>query len=69
MGVASTNKSPLISLKNAFSSDPVSAFGGIVACNFVVDKKIVKEIEKKFLEVILAKGFKKEALDLLKTQL
>ncbi len=62
----SENKNPLISFKNAFASDPISAFGGVVACNFKINKKIASEFNKKFLEVILAKGFDKESLILLK---
>ena len=62
----SENKVPLISLKNAFASDPISAFGGIIACNYKIDKKIAVEITKNFLEVVLAKGFDKESLKILK---
>ena len=36
----SVNKSALKSFKNAYMSDPVSAFGGVIACNFKIDKKI-----------------------------
>ena len=61
----SINKDPLSSFKNAFASDPISAFGGVVACNFRITKKIATAINKKFLEVILAKGFHKEALIIL----
>ena len=57
---------PLISLKNAYASDPVSAFGGVIACNFKINKKIASEISKNFLEVLLAKGFDKESLDVLR---
>ena len=52
----SVNKTPLVSFKNAFASDPISAFGGVVACNFKVKASLAKELNKKFLEVILAKG-------------
>jgi phosphoribosylaminoimidazolecarboxamide formyltransferase/IMP cyclohydrolase len=62
----SENKNPLISFKNAFASDPISAFGGVIACNFKITKKLAAEINKKFLEVILAKGFDKESLTILK---
>jgi len=62
----SEHKNPLESFKNAFTSDPVSAFGGVIACNFKITKKIALEINKNFLEVLLAKGFKKDALILLK---
>ena len=56
----SENKIPLISFKNAYASDPVSAFGGVVACNYKINKKIAFEIGKNFLEVVMAKGFDKE---------
>ena len=62
----SSNKSPLISFQNSKASDPVSAFGGVVACNFRITFKIAAEINKSFFEVILAKGFDKKALSLLK---
>ncbi len=62
----SSNKSAFLSLLNAHASDPVSAFGGIVACNYRINKKIALEINKTFFEVILAKGFQKNALRILK---
>ncbi len=62
----SSNKSPEISFEKAYDSDPVSAFGGIVACNFKINKFIATKINKKFFEVILAKSFDKNALGILK---
>jgi phosphoribosylaminoimidazolecarboxamide formyltransferase/IMP cyclohydrolase len=62
----SENKNPIISFKNAFASDPISAFGGVIACNFKITIKIAAEINKNFSEVILARGFDKESLMLLK---
>ncbi len=62
----SQNKVPLKSFKNAFSCDPISAFGGVIACNFKINLKIAKEITKNFVEVILARGFDKKSLDILK---
>ncbi len=64
-GVAE-NRNPLISLKNAYATDPVSAFGGVIACNYKITKKVALEINKNFLEVILAKGFDNESLKILK---
>jgi len=64
-GVAK-NKSSLISFKNAYACDPISAFGGVIACNFKINKKIAQEINKNFLEVILAKSFDNNALNILK---
>ena len=62
----SENKIPLVSFKNAYASDPISAFGGVIACNYKIDKRIASEINKNFLEVILAKSFDKEALNILR---
>ena len=62
----SANSEPIVSFKNAYASDPISAFGGVIACNFKVKKKIALEITKNFLEVILAKGFDNESLKILK---
>jgi phosphoribosylaminoimidazolecarboxamide formyltransferase/IMP cyclohydrolase len=62
----SKHKNPLVSFKNALASDPISAFGGVIACNFRITKKVALEINKNFLEVILAKGFERDALILLK---
>ncbi len=62
----SENKVPLVSFKNAYASDPISAFGGVIACNYKINKKTALEINKNFLEVILAKGFDKDALNILK---
>lgn len=62
----SENKTPLISFKNAYTSDPISAFGGVIACNYKINKKIAFEISKNFLEVILAKGFDRDSLEILK---
>ena len=46
--------------------DPISAFGGVVACNYKINKKIAVEINKNFLEVIVAKKFDRDALEILK---
>ncbi len=62
----SENKKPIISLKNAYASDPISAFGGVIACNYKIDRKIALEITKNFLEVVLAAGFDKSSLEILK---
>ncbi len=49
----------------AMKTDPVSAFGGIVAFNNRVDRKTAEELAKIFLEVIIAPGFEPEALEIL----
>ena len=64
-GIA-VNKNPLLSFKNAYECDPVSAFGGVIACNYKMNKKVANEITKNFLEVILSNGFDKDSLKILK---
>ena len=64
----SENKVPIVSFKNAYASDPISAFGGVIACNYKITKKIASEIIKNFLEVILAPSFDKESLKILKSK-
>jgi phosphoribosylaminoimidazolecarboxamide formyltransferase/IMP cyclohydrolase len=54
------------SYKSALACDPTSAFGGIVSCNFKVNNLLALELNKIFLEVIIANGFDKKALETLK---
>jgi phosphoribosylaminoimidazolecarboxamide formyltransferase/IMP cyclohydrolase len=49
----------------AFASDPVSAFGGIIAVNRTLDVEMVQALGSLFLEVLAAPAFEAEALDLL----
>ncbi len=66
-GVSILNKN-INSYKSALACDPVSAFGGIVACNFRISKSLAQELNKIFFEVIIANGFDKNALKILKTK-
>ena len=50
----------------ALACDPISAFGGIVSCNYKINKNLAIELNKVFLEVVIANGFEKEALKILK---
>jgi len=54
------------SYKLALACDPVSAFGGIVSCNYKINKNLALELNKIFLEVVIANGFEKGALKILK---
>ncbi len=54
------------SFKEALESDPISAYGGIVSCNFKLNISLAKEINKNFFEVIVANGFDKKSVKLLK---
>lgn len=51
----------------AYNADPLSAFGGILAANRIIEDGIAKLIkeQKLFIEVIIAPDFSKEALDIL----
>ena len=62
----SINKNQLKSYQMALSCDPISAFGGVVSCNFKIGKKLAIEFNKIFLEVIVANGFSNDALKVLK---
>jgi len=62
----SIHKDKLKCYQLALSCDPVSAFGGIVSCNFKIDKNLAIELNSIFLEVVIANGFDKEALKILK---
>ena len=62
----SINKNKFKSYKEALACDPISAFGGIVSCNFRISRSLAIELNKLFLEVIIGKGFDKKALKVLK---
>ena len=62
----SSEKDQFKSFSQALICDPVSAFGGIVAINSIISKKLAIELNKTFFEVIISKGFKKNALKILK---
>jgi len=52
--------------QSALACDPISAFGGIVSCNFKVNRGLALELNKIFLEVIIANKFDKDAIKILK---
>ena len=62
----SIHKNNLKSYQSALTCDPISAFGGIVSCNFKINKNLATELNNIFLEVVIANGFDKEALKILK---
>lgn len=45
----------------AYESDPVSIFGGIIACNQIVEGALAERLSQMFLEIVIAPGFSKEA--------
>ena len=64
----SIDKNNLKSFKLAYDCDPVSAFGGIICFNFKIKKSLANLLNKIFLEVVIANGFDKEALKILKSK-
>ncbi len=49
----------------ALAGDPVSAFGGVLITNAVIDKSTAEEINKIFFEVIIAPDYDLDALEIL----
>lgn len=64
----SINKNKLNSYKLALACDPLSAFGGIVSCNFKINKKLALELKKIFLEVVICNSIDMDALKILKNK-
>jgi len=62
----SINKNNLKSYQLALACDPISAFGGIVSCNYKINKNLAMELNNIFLEVVIANGFDPWALKILK---
>ena len=51
--------------KDALAGDPVSAFGGVLITNGVIDQEAAEEINKIFFEVIIAPDYDVDALEIL----
>ena len=49
----------------AYSADPTSIFGGIVAANRIIDADTAAKLSEIFLEIVLAPDFTEEALEIL----
>jgi phosphoribosylaminoimidazolecarboxamide formyltransferase/IMP cyclohydrolase len=49
----------------AFATDPMSAFGGVIALNRPVDRELAQAISEQFVEVIFAPGYDDDALAIL----
>jgi phosphoribosylaminoimidazolecarboxamide formyltransferase/IMP cyclohydrolase len=66
-GVASS-KDLLDAYKKAFSTDPTSAFGGIIACNTALDKNTASQIISQFVEVVIAPSYEAESLKIFESK-
>jgi len=51
--------------KKAYRTDPVSAFGSVVAINRKADRSFAQQIKNRFVEAIIAPDFDKESLKIL----
>ncbi len=57
-----------VAYRRALATDPVSAFGGIVAFNRKVDETAARALIEIFTEVIVAPDYDEQALDVLRTK-
>ena len=60
--------SPLMAYRNAFVTDPTSAFGGIIAFNRPLDGATAEAVARQFVEVIIAPQYEDDALRVLRTK-
>ncbi|MDE6867872.1 MAG: bifunctional phosphoribosylaminoimidazolecarboxamide formyltransferase/IMP cyclohydrolase [Clostridia bacterium] len=63
-----TGKNVYEAYMRAYESDPVSVFGGILAINGIVDEDTANEINKIFIEIVMATEFTDKALEILKSK-
>ncbi|GCE48406.1 phosphoribosylaminoimidazolecarboxamide formyltransferase/IMP cyclohydrolase [Thermosporothrix hazakensis] len=54
--------------KKAHAGDPLSSTAGIIGCNRLVDEETAQEISQLFYEAIIAPGYSREALAILRQQ-
>lgn len=66
-GVA-TRKDIKTAYVDALAGDPTSAFGGIIVANRPIDETTATEIDKLFMEVLIAPGYEGRALEILKSK-
>ncbi|MBS4536141.1 bifunctional phosphoribosylaminoimidazolecarboxamide formyltransferase/IMP cyclohydrolase [Clostridium sp. D2Q-14] len=50
----------------AYEADPKSIFGGIIVANRTIDVRVAKEINRIFIEIVIAPDYEDEALEILK---
>jgi phosphoribosylaminoimidazolecarboxamide formyltransferase/IMP cyclohydrolase len=65
VGIGESNEE---AYKRALSTDPVSAFGGIVAFNRRVDAAVAALVTEVFTEVVIAHEFDEEALEIFRSK-
>ena len=65
VATAATSKEAYL---NALACDPVSAFGGVLITNTPVDLATAEELNKLFMEILIAPDFAPDALELLQSK-
>ncbi len=63
-GVA-VGSTPLEAYEQAFACDPMSAFGGVICLNRSVDRELAEALVGQFIEVLFARGYDDDALEVL----
>lgn len=67
-GIAVSDNSIAEAHRLAHASDPVSAFGGVIATNRPVSVEMAKQVAEIFTEVIIAPGYEEGAVEVLTTK-
>lgn len=60
---AAVHSNCFLAMQKALQADPISAFGGIIVCNFEMNAEHISLFSKLFVECIMAKNFSREFLD------
>ncbi len=63
---AATDKIIAQAFSRAYAGDPVSAFGGIIACNHGIDRDTAQLIQEGFFECLIAPDYQSDAMEILK---
>jgi phosphoribosylaminoimidazolecarboxamide formyltransferase/IMP cyclohydrolase len=63
-GVA-VGQTALEAYQRAFACDPMSAFGGVICLNRPVDQALAEALVGQFVEVLFARGYEEDALEVL----
>ena len=58
----SIEKNSIRCFQNALACDPISSFGGVIAVNTIITKSLAYEINKIFFDIVISRGFIKDAL-------
>jgi len=65
---AATSETISEAFEKAYNTDPLSAFGGVIALNKTCDKETATQIVSFFNEIVMAPAYDSEALEVLKTK-